>query len=192
MDRLTALILLLVEMYTPRIRDLILLLDVEGPLAIDSPDVTVLLKRLTEMLDEGLICTELEDTTEYPDARRLRISSSGESELRNWFEKPYSPTPRVEKTTFSLRMLAAAAFAPHTALRTLETEVAFRNSQLELLTAQPTVVIDHPEPTESQRRARLLTETLHQGRIISIRNWIDVLTKMHFQLIHGSTNSADR
>ncbi len=190
MNQLTALILLLVEMYTPRIRDLMLLLDIEGPLAINSPDVTVILKRLTEMLDEGMIYSDVDETTDYPDARRLRISSSGELELRNWFEEPYTPTPRIEKTTFSLRMLAAAAFAPHTALRTLETEVAFRKSQLDLLTTQPTISIEHPDPDDAQRRARLLIETLHKGRVVSIRNWIEVLTQMHVQLIHGSTGSA--
>ncbi|WP_440312542.1 hypothetical protein [Leucobacter chromiireducens] len=215
MTQLTYLILTLIGNRTPRMRELIPILDIEGPFALDEPDLPSVLTHLTSLLNEGLIGSDSDGGAEYPDAQHLHVTNAGEQLLRDWIDEPYSPIPRVDEVSFSLRILAAATFAPYSALRLLETEITYRRSQLELLTALPAdgappvpvmpgslaaseVGADSPgfaavamEPGEDGTLApsQALSRIMRSSRVTSIQNWVEALTEMHLHLIHGSSQS---
>ncbi len=215
MTQLTYLILTLIGNRTPRMRELIPILDIEGPFALDEPDLPSVLTHLTSLLNEGLIGSDADGGAEYPDAQHLHVTAAGEHLLREWIDEPYSPIPRVDEVSFSLRILAAATFAPYSALRLLETEITYRRSQLELLTALPAdgapqvpvlsgspgtaapasapgstgLAATEPGDAEATAPSQALSRIMRSSRVTSIQNWVEALTEMHLHLIHGSSQS---
>ena len=150
--------------------------DAEGQFIRSNTHHSQIYRELARMVKNGLVEYEIDPRVGKPDAKVYRITDVGQQVLLEWIRSPYEPTSRFQDADFNTRFSFTIALDLNAALRVVETELAYRRSQVAASRVRRRGLVG-VEPIEGFDAARLqrYSEQMHYFGADSVDRWMDWL-----------------
>jgi DNA-binding PadR family transcriptional regulator len=167
--------------------------ETEGQFLRSRAHHSQIYRLLGRMTDDGWVAFEVDPREGRPDAKVYRLTPRGREVLWEWVRSPYEPTSRFQDPDFLARFAFTAPLDRQAAIGLIETELAYRRSQIARNRDRDRTLRFEDQPPELDRGlAQEVFDELHAYGASAVDTWVAWLEGMRERLEQHRTPDTER